>query len=595
MSKVLYVEPDDEITDLVEKIRRSGEENELVFVLPHRGNVLQSPLNLRLLQQYSRSFVKTTAIVSGDPRVQSLAKGAGFPTYASVQAYERGVQVVRPHRVAEPSPGDDEETIGAGAGAGFGAGAGAGAAAGLAGDGMAPVGSRMAGAATVSEPAWAPTPERERTPAPPSRSAGPPPRRPGGPMPLPRNARDRRRAYYYGAGALVLVGILLLFLVQPSATVTLTLAATPISTNNPIQGTTDTNLANSPDHVLTVVETADEMQNFQAKPTGQKTLPATSANAQLVMQTDLKNVADFTVPKATEFDTNTTPQLKFLATADTVVHFGPMDPTTGTASSNPIPVGDATAEGSGNVGANTITQWPNNPCGPNGPYKDICSPSDLTVANPQPASGGADAKQVVTASKSDIDGWTNQIKQLQNTLTGKVKQDMQSKAGSDHVPAVDPGNSGVTITNDITPLPKQDDQYQPTQITVTIHGKAAYYNPADVQRIVKADLGALVPQGEALAERPNIGEPKITQASDDGTVIFSATGSGYAQPIIDVQGLKSQFAGKSDGDVRSLAREKISQLLDVTIQKSAFHLWFLPFFSGRITIDQTVQAEAPQH
>ena len=91
MSRVLYVEPDDEITDLVEKIRRSGEEDELVFVLPHRGNVLQSPLNLRLLQQYSRSFVKRTAIVTGDPRVQQLSKSAGFPTFASVQAYERGV------------------------------------------------------------------------------------------------------------------------------------------------------------------------------------------------------------------------------------------------------------------------------------------------------------------------------------------------------------------------------------------------------------------------------------------------------------------------------------------------------------------------
>src|SRR5258706_2975516 len=106
MSKVLYIEPDDEITDLVEKIRRSGEEQDLVFVLPHRTKVLQSPLNLRLLQQYSRSFVKHTAIVSGDPRVQAMAKSAGFPTYASVQAYERCVEVVRPHAPTEPQPED---------------------------------------------------------------------------------------------------------------------------------------------------------------------------------------------------------------------------------------------------------------------------------------------------------------------------------------------------------------------------------------------------------------------------------------------------------------------------------------------------------
>src|SRR5579864_1439629 len=138
MSRVLYVEPDDEITDLVEKIRRSGEEGELVFVLPHRGNVLQSPLNLRLLQQYSRSFVKSTAIVSGDPRVQQLAKSAGFPTYASVQAYERGVQVVRPHRPAEPT------TATAYAGGDLAAGDGSD---GPDGDAMAPVGAGTRAAA----------------------------------------------------------------------------------------------------------------------------------------------------------------------------------------------------------------------------------------------------------------------------------------------------------------------------------------------------------------------------------------------------------------------------------------------------------------
>jgi len=579
MSRVLYVEPDDEITDLVEKIRRSGEENELVFVLPHRTNVLQSPLNLRLLQQYSRSFVKRTAIVSGDPRVQALAKSAGFPTYASVQAFERGVQVVRPHAPVEAAVLDDDTVTGAGAGAGAGTG----------GDGMAPVGARMAAAAMVTEPAWAPAPER--APAP-TRVAGPP-RRPGMPTPLPKRGRDRRRAYYYGAGAVFIVGLLLLFLVQPSATVTLVLAATPIQTNNPIQGTTDPSLATSPDHVLTVVETADETQQFQAKPTGQKTLPATAAQAQLVMSTDLKNVADFTVPKGTEFDTSTSPQIKFLATQDTLVHFGPSDPTTGLATSNPIPVGDATAEGSGNVGANTITQWPNNPCGPNGPYKDICSPSDLTVSNPQPAGGGADAKQVVTASNSDVTGWQKQIDDLKSQLTDKVKQDMQGKAGSDHVAAVDPGGSGLTLSNDITPLPKPDDQYQATTITVVIHSKAAYYNPADVKKVVRTDLGGLVPQGETLADSPIIADPKITQASDDGTVIFAATGSGYSQPVIDVQGFKTQFAGKSADSVRNLARERISQLQDVSIKQSFFHLWMLPFFSGRIEIKQNVVPEAP--
>jgi hypothetical protein len=564
MSKVLYVEPDDEITDLVEKIRRSGEEQDLVFVLPHRTKVLQSPLNLRLLQQYSRSFVKHTAIVSGDPRVQALAKTAGFPTYASVQAYERGVEVVRPHSPVEPSPEDED---------------------GRGPEGMAAIGSGAA--ATAVAEAWTAAPvERAETP---QRAERPLPPRRTGPAPLPgKRGRDRRRAYYYLAGAVFLVGLLLLFLVAPSATVTITLTATPVNISNPIQGTTDANLASSPDHVLTTVATADESNQFQAKPTGQKTLPATTAAGEVVLQTDLKNVADFTIPKGTEFDSNTSPQIKFYAPQDTVVHFGPAD-SNGIATSNPIPIQDGKPEGAGNVPANTVTQWPGNPCGPNGQYKGICAPSDLTATNPQPTTGGADPKQVTTASGGDVQGWQKQIDDFKAQLTDKAKADMLAKAGPGKVVATDPGGSGQTLTYEITPLPKPDDQYQPTTISVAVHGKAAYYNPAEVKKVVLDDLTHLVAQGEQLAPNPNVPDPKITQASDDGTVIFSLSATGYSEPVIDVQGLKNRFTGKSQAEVKRIAKEVIgSQVQDVTTEQ---HIPFfvLPFFSGHIEVKQNVK------
>jgi hypothetical protein len=310
----------------------------------------------------------------------------------------------------------------------------------------------------------------------------------------------------------------------------------------------------------------------------------------VVLQTDLPNVADFTIPKGNEFDTDTTPQIKFLATQDTVVHFGPRDPSTGVATSNPVPVADATAEAAGNVAANTITQWPNNPCGPNGPYHNVCSPSDLTVTNPQPTSGGTDSKQVVVASQGDVDGWQKQIDDLKNTLAAKAKSDMQGRAGSDKLLAVDPGGSGLTLDWDITPLPKPDDQYQDSTITVVAHGKASYYNPADVKKVVTADLVAQVPTGQQLAEHPTISEPKVTQASDDGSVIFAVTGSGYSQPLIDVQKLKGQFAGKSQSEVRRLARENVSQLQDIRISQS-IPFFVLPFFSGKIEVTQTFVPE----
>jgi hypothetical protein len=529
--------------------------------------VLQSPLNLRLLQQYSRSFVKHTAIVSGDPRVQAMAKSAGFPTFASVQAYERGVEVVRPHAPTEPLPEDEDGHLTPG----------------MAAIGTAAAGTMVAQAwgqpAAAAEHPGATLPRTER-PLPPQ------PRRLG-PTPLPKRGRDRRRAYYYLAGAVFLVGLLLLFLVAPSATVTITLTATPVGTSSPIQGTTDANLASSPDHVLTSVATADESNQFQAKPTGQKTLPATAATGQVVLQTDLKNVADFTVPKGTEFDSNTTPQIKFYATQDTVVHFGDPD-SNGISTGNPIPVQDGKPEGAGNLPASTITQWPGNPCGPNGQYKGVCAPSDLTVSNPQPTTGGADPKQVTTASGNDVQGWQKQVDDMKAQLTEKLKQDMAAKAGPGKVAATDPGGSGTTISYDITPLPKVDDQYQPTTISVAVHGKAAYYNPADVKKVASDDLNAQVAKGEQLAPGASIPDPKVTQASDDGTVIFSLNATGYSEPVIDVQGLKGRFTGKSTAEVTRIAKEIIgSAVKEVKVDQ---HIPFpvLPFFSGHIEVTQTV-------
>ncbi|MEA2670422.1 MAG: hypothetical protein QOG45_642, partial [Chloroflexota bacterium] len=54
MAKMVYVDPEEEITELVERIRAAGDESHLVFIFPSQARVLLSPLNLRLLQQYSR-------------------------------------------------------------------------------------------------------------------------------------------------------------------------------------------------------------------------------------------------------------------------------------------------------------------------------------------------------------------------------------------------------------------------------------------------------------------------------------------------------------------------------------------------------------
>jgi hypothetical protein len=554
---VIYVEPDEEITDLVERIRASGEAEELVFVLPLRARVLQSPLNLRLLQQYSRSYAKRTAIVSGEPRVQLMAREAGFSTYASVPALERGIEVTSPavDLVAGPEAFALPDTA-------------------------APVESPW-----VAPLDAAPT----RAPRTPRTSVLSGPRGPRG-----------RRPYYYGAGALFVVGLLLVFLVAPSATVTVTIKAHAISINKLIQGTPDATAAAGPDHVLTSVVTADESDQFQAKPTGTKAIPATPATGSIVLETDRVLGACIAGIKAgsTFFQTSASPPVVFVASADApsskecapqkafFVPAGLGTPGGYGPPSSPIAISAQVAGAAGNVNAGAISSWPANP-----------DATDTIVTNPQPAAGGVDAHNVTVVSDADKQAMQASLDDLKKRLGDKVKADLTAKAASKII-AQDPSGAGLTVTDDVQPaLPNTGDQYQPTNITVTAHGKAAVYSPADLAKVVSDDLQAQVPKNETLVTTPppTVPPPKITQAGDDGTVVFSATSSGYTQPVIDLSKLKDKFTGKSKDTVRTLIDQALGKQVDSidVSQSPALHLWFMPFFSSRIEVKVTVNAGAP--
>jgi len=72
----------------------------------------------------------------------------------------------------------------------------------------------------------------------------------------------------------------------PSAKVTITIAATPLSVSSTIQGTTNPAAATAADHVLTGVVSGSGSSQFTATPTGTTTLPAVAAKVTLTFSTD---------------------------------------------------------------------------------------------------------------------------------------------------------------------------------------------------------------------------------------------------------------------------------------------------------------------
>ena len=126
-----------------------------------------------------------------------------------------------------------------------------------------------------------------------------------------------------------------------------------------------------------------------------------------------------------------------------------------------------------------------------------------------------------------------------------------------------------------------------TQITVACHGKAAAYNPSDVTNIVKADLQQQVAQGDTLAtDAINCTKTAVTQAADDGTVVLSVQCTSFSRPAIDLNSLKGQITGHSPGDARNIIEHRFNHVKSVDVSQSPIPLFWLPFFSSRIEIDE---------
>ncbi|MBI4032098.1 hypothetical protein HY374_00150 [Candidatus Berkelbacteria bacterium] len=82
MDEILYLEPDEEITSVVEKL--AGLDGKRVaLVLPKNAQLAGSVVNLKLLAREAERQHKTIAIVTQDPVGTSLAAQVGIPVYAS--------------------------------------------------------------------------------------------------------------------------------------------------------------------------------------------------------------------------------------------------------------------------------------------------------------------------------------------------------------------------------------------------------------------------------------------------------------------------------------------------------------------------------
>jgi hypothetical protein len=589
MPAVVVARPDDEIVDLIDRVRSSGDPD-VGLVVPSSSRALQTPLNVRLLAQFSHQSGRRTAIVSEDPRVQQLARASGLQVYGSVPAFERGIELAAPR-------------IG-----------GAGQARNIAAGGMT-----GAAAAAVLEPPPAPPPAPPTFSAPATAPAAArlEPRRVMTQIPPARPPRgwDRRRLLSWGAAAVLVIGLVLFMTLSPSAKVTVTIAATPLSVNSTIQGTTNAALSGTADHILTAVVTSTASSTFQASPTGTLPVAAIAASTKVVFSTDDPDGFQFSLPQGNEIAQSGGNET-FAVTKTTYICIGPngnpaASGSCGAAQPNAqASVADTTPGAAGNgVTSNSLTNWPSDPCPspepqgahnlPGNPY-EACFGSDshyhsINVTNPNAPTGGVDAKTVTSASSTDVSNWTQQVTAVEASLTSQLNSDLEAKSGGKAF-AVDPSGNGKTVTFAVTPpLPAVNAPFAATTITVSANGEAVSYDPVAVRNDVLADLNKLVKSGNELAPGKLSTPPcTVTQASTTGTVVLACSATDYSQPRVDLDALKTQLTGRNPGSAQKIIQGKLPTVQSVHVSVSPFQLFYMPLFASRIEITENfVAASSP--
>lgn len=97
--KLVYLESDEEITSVIDKISKTGSV-EVALVIPRGGNLAQSIVNLKLLKKRASDLGKEVSLVTTDKISRNLASQVGISVYSKIE--EVGKNRVMPAPIYTP-------------------------------------------------------------------------------------------------------------------------------------------------------------------------------------------------------------------------------------------------------------------------------------------------------------------------------------------------------------------------------------------------------------------------------------------------------------------------------------------------------------
>ena len=533
LAKLLYVEADEEITDLVDRLRDLSLEDEVTFVVPERARALQSAMSFRLLKRYADSYGKRVNLVSGDPRLQAMALEAGFMAFPSLAAYDGGSEVHQPGAVAESQPVAAATLAPA-----------APAAPATAVRAVSPAGGGPRGVTTLDRPREA------------SVMSGTPRRTPPPPSLTPASGPPLRvyRPYLIAAGVLVVLGLIAGILYLPTATATLIVSGTPIKQDVTLLGVPGTAPASGNQFATQAIH-AEESQNLPGTPTGQKQIAAIVASGTVVFTLNCFPLScSYTVPAGTDVSTGSGTDRHYATQKAAPVSSG---------HSASVAVVATQAGTPGNTDADTIRNI------------NSVNVDGLSVDNPAALTNGADSRTATIIQQSDLDSIRDAYSR---DAVPRITDQLNSKAQGLKLVLV-----GQGVQASVTSDHKVGEDVTGFTVTVKVAGDGVVFDEKVVKQMLKAALERKLSQGSQLTANVTTGYEAI-DATTDGHITLNGHVSGFYTPVFLQNAIRGHMTGISPAKAHAFL-QSLPNVVDARVTQSPFGLPWLPLFSSRITLN----------
>lgn len=550
----IYIDVDDEITAIIDKVR-SSKERIVALVLPKRATVLQSIVNMKLLKKTAENAKKHVVLITTEAGLMPLAGAVGLHVAPSLQSRpaippvpDGGAEPLvdesgdfDPDAVSDKPVGqlagpsavmaDDLETIELDNDPVEDSAQGAGAAAGTAGLGAA--------AAKIKKNSKLKVPDFDKF----------------------------RLLLITGAAALVALLVFFYFaiFVMPKATVTIATDSSDITTSANLTLDPTTKDLNLDERVLPAkVEQKQQTGTQQVAATGQKN-KGTKAAGEVSMTAKVcgsVKVAD-PVPAGTgvssggkTFITQESTSFKADDIEGDCINF---------IAKNVTPVIAQTAGTSFNIEPTTFA---------------VASRKDVAAKSSEAMTGGTD-NIVKVVSQTDVD--TAKQKITTQAGVGAAKSELQEKLEDAGYLAV--ASSLQTGTPSVTASANVGDEADVVTVTSATTHTMYGVKKADIEKLIRENIKDKIDSSKQQVLDTGINKATFDvntpAASGPLQVAFSAVS--LAGPDLKVDALKKQIAGKKTNDVRTLAKATPG-VTDVNVKYSPFWVSKVPKKESKITI-----------